>query len=83
MLGKPMVTTIGTPPGAKVASNRSGWALEEGAASVRELIEQITREECAALGKNAKKKWTEQYSTYFDTVLLGEYAHEICEVPRC
>jgi glycosyltransferase involved in cell wall biosynthesis len=80
MLGKPLVTTIGTPPGSKIAADYSGWALEEGAASIEALIEQVTREECQALGANALKKWREQYSRYFETVLIQEYANRICQI---
>ena len=32
MLGRPLVTTCGTPPGARVAAEGTGWALEEGGA---------------------------------------------------
>jgi hypothetical protein len=80
LLGKPLVTTAGTPPGVKVTENQSGWPIREGLASIAALLEGITKEECAALGKNARQKWVEQYSRYFDEVLIKEYANEICKV---
>lgn len=78
MLAKPLLTTKGTPPGEKVESGLSGWALEEGETSLKGLFDAVTREECRELGARASKKWNADYANYFQDVLVEKYAGDLC-----
>ena len=78
MLGKPLLTTAGTPPGEKVKAGASGWAVQEGQSGIDEVISAISKEECRLLGESASRKWSESYSDYFQKVLVDEYAGHLC-----
>ena len=78
MLGKPLLTTVGTPPGERVEANGSGWAVQEGEAGITAIVNIISKEECKLLGEKALRKWKESYADYFQRVLVNEYAGKIC-----
>jgi glycosyltransferase involved in cell wall biosynthesis len=78
MLGKPLLTTAGTPPGERVEEIGSGWAVEEGEAAIAAVINTISKEECKLLGEKALGKWTESYADYSQRILVDEYAGKLC-----
>lgn len=74
MLGRPLITTTGTPPGIKVEAHDTGWALTEGADALRALLGSLTRAQAHAVGVRAAALWQSRYETYFEDVMVGEYA---------
>lgn len=79
MLGKPLLTTFGTPPGDKVEKYNTGWALVEGLESIKLCLSQITRQEIIDKSACAHKLWVDKYQHYFETVFCGQYAHKISQ----
>jgi len=73
MLGKPLLTTKGSPPGDKVLKNQTGWAIGDEKHDIRDFLESIDMSQVAEYGKNAMGAWEELYSDYFDTVHCSEY----------
>ncbi|HBP29279.1 MAG TPA: hypothetical protein DD666_07670 [Advenella kashmirensis] len=67
MLGRPLVTTVGTPPGQKVSNGHTGWALEEGEDAIARWAESLLPENIVEMAKNARSQWDQVYESYFDT----------------
>lgn len=76
MLGKPFLTTIGTPPGDKVTKFNTGWAIEEGSIALSNLLNSITLCQINNLQLNAKHLWRDKYSSYFSEY-TEKYTHLI------
>lgn len=77
MLGRGMLTTLGTPPGAKVARDGSGWAIAEGVAEVHAWLDRLNQVEIKAAGIQAGRVWSEKYSSYYVSHYKGEYVRRI------
>ncbi|MGI9887708.1 hypothetical protein [Vibrio chagasii] len=74
MLGKPLLTTLGTPPGDKVMKYDTGWALQDSYDAVAEFLNtSINSEDLDRLGLNAKQLWESKYSSYYKDVIAGSY----------
>lgn len=74
MLGKPLLTTEGTPPGAKVSFNMTGWAIKDNYESLNRFFEQeLKKESLKILGNNAKKLWESRYRNYYKEMIVGNY----------
>lgn len=73
-LGRPLLTTKGTPPGERVVVSDTGWAIAEGQVSLSDFFDSISPDEIRAKGLRARKVWLEGYSEYFNHVIVGRYA---------
>jgi hypothetical protein len=63
LLGRPMLTSTGTPPGDKVRADDSGWVID--------AIAQPAM--MAQKGERARLLWQRDYADYFDRVIAGDY----------
>lgn len=79
LLGRPIITSKGTPPGDKVKEFDTGIAVEDGLTSISNAILWMSenRENVITLGNNAKKVWDCQYADYFERTIVDQY------VSRC
>lgn len=77
MLGKPMLTTIGTPPGHKVTHYNTGWAIEEGYMNIQELLNSLTDNDIKIKGNNSFILWKNKYSNYFLNYYVEKYTKKI------
>jgi glycosyltransferase involved in cell wall biosynthesis len=73
MLGRPLLTTCGTPPGHRVALHGTGWAVEEGPAPLKEWASGLDPSIVNAASFKARALWEERYSGYFERHYLKEY----------
>ncbi|SCK09375.1 glycosyltransferase [Vogesella sp. LIG4] len=73
MMGKPLVTTVGTPPGVKVQLFNTGYALNEGQLPLSSWLNTINPNEIKLKGSNALNLWQSNYSDYFNTTFLLNY----------
>lgn len=64
-LGRPLLTTIGTPPGDKVLEFDTGFALNEDEESLLEFFDKVSLEKCNEFGLRARKLWEDKYSNYW------------------
>lgn len=79
MLEKPLLTTIGTPPGNKVLKEMTGWCIEENEQSISELLVKISKKSLSQKGVIASQLWKKKYNTYFTSHYLGIYTSKIRE----
>lgn len=75
LLGRPMLTSTGTPPGDKVQCHDSGWVVDDGPAPLAQaLADAIARPELRAQkGQRAAALWQRDYAGYFGRVIAGDY----------
>lgn len=73
MLGKPLITTKGTPPGYKVIEKQTGWAIIEGAKSLEIQLREISVATLEVLEKNSILLWNSTYQGYFEDQYVGQY----------
>lgn len=73
MLGRPLVTTEGTPPGEKVESFDTGWALGEGSDALEQWLTSLSPDDVVAKAQNARVTWARQYASYFETHYKEKY----------
>ena len=75
LVGKPIITSKGTPPGKKVDDLNTGISVSDGINCISEAVHWMdgNRNEAAALGINARKVWEMKYSSYFDEISVGSY----------
>ncbi|ENM5856006.1 glycosyltransferase, partial [Vibrio mimicus] len=64
--GKPMITTKGTPPGADVERENTGWSIGDHYNDLYELISKINLSDIVEKGNNAHSLWISKYSNYYD-----------------
>ncbi len=76
VLGKPMLTSLGTPPGTKVVTHDTGWAVADGAAGITQALTEARANTEGRLRKeaNARALWRNGYADYFQRVIKGHYA---------
>lgn len=77
MLGRGMLTTAGTPPGAKVANQGSGWAISEGASAIAAWLDGLDEIQIREAARQAGRIWQEKYSSYYAEHYKGEYVRRI------
>ena len=63
---KPLLTTLGTPPGESVMRNLTGWAIADSYTDLLSWFDAITIEECVDKGNNANLLWNKYYAEYWD-----------------
>jgi glycosyltransferase involved in cell wall biosynthesis len=82
LLGKPLLTSLGTPPGQKVTTDDSGWAVEDGAEPIRAaLVEALERPELLERkGQNAAQIWQQRYASYYAQAIEGTYVRAVKHV---
>ncbi len=73
LLGRALLTTLGTPPGDKVSREESGWALAETVEALRDWRAGITRAELARRGQRARALWDSRYREYAHDTLVCAY----------
>nr|WP_230206634.1 hypothetical protein [Novosphingobium sp. Gsoil 351] len=75
VLGRPLLTSRGTPPGAKVEAQRTGWAVDDGARSIRGQLEILAadRNAIVAAGRRARAVWDESFASYVEANIHGLY----------
>jgi Glycosyl transferases group 1 len=84
LLGKPLLTSAGTPPGAKVTAHDTGWAVEDGASHLRAVIQDALAnpDGIKRKGLNAKQMWQEHYANYCADVIEGHYVDRIKRISK-
>lgn len=73
MLGKPMVTSVGTPPGDLVTDNGSGIVVEDNYISLENALKSLGHRDIDAMGNFARDEWEKKYANYFDNYLKPTY----------
>lgn len=75
LLGRPLLTSKGTPPGNKVEAYNSGWAIDDCAIGILEALTKAYCDPqlCQQMGANARRLWEEKFATYFERVYATEY----------
>ncbi|WP_182284649.1 hypothetical protein [Comamonas testosteroni] len=77
LLGLPLLTTYGTPPGNKVVNENTGWALSEGIESLLNWADQLDIDDLRIKGRNARNLWEKYYKNYAKETIGGEYLHRL------
>lgn len=65
-LGKPLITSVGTPPADLVYEVGSGFIFDGSRDGLFELICHLDRSKCRAAGERALQAWSRRYSTLRD-----------------
>ena len=73
LIGRPLLTTTGTPPGDKVSTYNSGWAIDEGISALDKWWSNFTWNDACKKGGNATAIWSKNYADYFEKTLLKTY----------
>ncbi len=81
-LGRPLLTTKGTPPGDKVNSALTGWSLEEGEQQIRNWLHGVMYDDVVERGRRARTLWAEYYEDYSLRVLEHEYCGRLMELAK-
>src|SRR5690606_10034675 len=66
MIGRPLLTTEGTPPGRKVSMENTGWAIAEGPSAIRDWLNRVSDSALDEKAQNAFRLWTSRYKNYLD-----------------
>lgn len=82
MLGRPLATTQGTPPGARVSSEETGWALREGEAAISAWLDTLDAAQIRQRGARARALWDHKYAAYLEQQYQGAYVSRIREMLR-
>ncbi|PND31127.1 hypothetical protein C1I89_25075 [Achromobacter pulmonis] len=77
MLGRPLLTSAGTPPGARVEQDISGWAVAEGEPPLEQWLDGLDAAAIMARGGRAVRIWNERYATYYRSHYCGQYVTRI------
>jgi hypothetical protein len=82
LLGMPMLTSLGTPPGDKVMANDTGWAVADGEAGISAALKEAhgNHELVKRRGANAKIQWQKNYTHYFEQQIIGVYCNRISQL---
>lgn len=80
LLGKPILTSRGTPPGERVVKFETGWAIDDGFQHISQILSYILKNpsQLVVRGQNARGIWDRKYSNYFLNIVAGKYA-SICQ----
>jgi glycosyltransferase involved in cell wall biosynthesis len=84
LLGKPLLTSAGTPPGQKVLAYDTGWAVTDGAAPIRAALEEALAkpELLKRKGQNAARLWHARYAGYCTDVIEGHYVAMVKQISK-
>jgi len=82
MLGRPLATTRGTPPGARVVADGTGWALEEGYEAIVDWLDRLNPDQILGRAGRARKLWERKYASYIEQYYHGVYVSRIRELTR-
>lgn len=74
MLGKALLTSAHTPPGDRVQKMNTGWAIEDGQASLREWLQGATQAEAQEKGARAREAWSDLYENYDEYIVTPRYS---------
>ncbi|MGO3125623.1 MAG: hypothetical protein ACTIKR_16500 [Advenella sp.] len=80
MLGVPLVTTVGTPPGEKVTRLNTGWAVSEGVQALQRWLDGLQEADVNIKAKMAAHVWETTYSKYYDTNYSGVYLNAVAKL---
>ncbi|USU03403.1 glycosyltransferase (plasmid) [Sphingomonadaceae bacterium OTU29LAMAA1] len=75
ILGRPLLTTRSTPPGNRVRQHETGWAVDDGAASIEACLGDLVDDHAAIVtaGARARALWDRNYANYVSTVIDVQY----------
>jgi glycosyltransferase involved in cell wall biosynthesis len=75
LVGRPLLTSVATPPGQKVAEHDTGWAVEDGPEPVAAALADALADRAAVArkGRHAAALWRGRFTDYFAHKLRGEY----------
>lgn len=73
LLGKPLLTTMGTPPGDKVIRFKTGWAIEDNKDALSNFLNSLPLDEISEFSINARKLWEQKYINYFNDKICIDY----------
>lgn len=75
LLSRPLLTSRGTPPGAKVIVHDTGWAVADSAPAIAQALEDALAdpEAMRAKGQRAGALWRARYADYVARHLAGDY----------
>ena len=82
LLGRPLLTSKGTPPGQKVEAHNSGWAVDDNEDSIAAAFTEAFADPklCERLGENARKLWQDNFDSYFERVYATEYIGRLSRI---
>lgn len=72
-LGRPIITTVGTLVGDKVARYDTGYCIDENYDSLAELINTMTKNDFSSKAKNATELWKSKYKEYVNNFMKNTY----------
>jgi hypothetical protein len=81
-IGRPLLTTLGTPPGEKVLHHATGWAVADNAVAIRSILEHALANPSALAirGRNAARLWDTRFAQYSARTINCEYVHAISKL---
>lgn len=84
LLGRALLTSRGTPPGDKVETEGTGWAVEDGPRSIQAALEVATRERSLVrqAGSKAAALWQARFAGYFQRAICGDYVDAVLQYRR-
>lgn len=63
MVGRPLLTNTGTPPGDFVEAHCTGFVFDGSYADLSHVVASLSREECARRGAIARRLWVNEFSS--------------------
>lgn len=83
-LGRPLLTSAGTPPGERVARHGTGWVVGDERASLRAALDDAAADRAAvqARGAAARALWNVRYADYVVTRIGRDYVALVAAVAR-
>ncbi len=82
LLGRPLLTTLGTPPGERVAAASTGWAIAEGRPALAQWWAQLDWAKARFAAQAAASLWEAHYRGYFEDALMGRYVPMVKRLMR-
>ncbi len=79
MLGKALLTSLGTPPGERVGAHHTGWAIADTYEALQRWLQGLNRADVEERSQRAALLWRAHYADYFDRVLLQGYAQRVAQ----
>ncbi|MBS7814905.1 hypothetical protein J7624_05985 [Wohlfahrtiimonas chitiniclastica] len=80
MLGQPLITTKGTPPGDKVIKFQTGWAIDDDYQSLRFTLVNLNLNDITQFGKNAAAIWQSHYCNYLEQKYNSDYINIVTKL---
>lgn len=73
MLGKPLITTVGTIVGEKVSKYNTGFVIGEKSEDTRKIFDEILNSNIHEKSENCLKIWEENYKNYMEVFFNTTY----------